>query len=63
VDSLGRLLNSQYRERVALHEAGHFLVAYLVGVLPRAYTLSAWDAFTRWGWEQLPVAAGPVAFG
>ncbi|KAJ9520923.1 hypothetical protein QJQ45_014081 [Haematococcus lacustris] len=48
VDSLGRLSLAQYRQRVALHEAGHFLVAYLIGILPRAYTLSAWDAFTKY---------------
>lgn len=33
--------------RVALHEAGHFLVAYLVGLLPSGYTLSAWDALVE----------------
>jgi len=48
VDSLGRLLLPSYRKRVALHEAGHLLVAYLVGVLPRTYTLSSLDAFKRW---------------
>ena len=47
VDTLGRLLLPSYRSRVALHEAGHLLVAYLVGVLPRAYTLSSLDAFLR----------------
>ena len=29
----------------ALHESGHFLVAYLLGFLPKAYTLSSLDAF------------------
>jgi len=47
VDSLGRLINPSYKQRVALHEAGHMLVAYIVGILPRAYTLSSWDAFVR----------------
>jgi hypothetical protein len=47
VDTLGRLTLPTYARRVALHEAGHFLVAYLMGLLPRTYTLSAWDAFTR----------------
>jgi hypothetical protein len=46
-DALGRVLVPSYGRRVALHEAGHFLVAYLLGVLPKAYTLSSWDAFTR----------------
>lgn len=47
VDTLGRIIYPSYRDRVTLHEAGHFLVAYLVGLLPRAYTLSAWDAFAK----------------
>lgn len=49
VDTLGRLINPSYKQRVALHEAGHMLVAYVVGILPRAYTLSSYDAFLRWG--------------
>ena len=49
---LGRLdMFSEYvpNFRLSQHEAGHFLVAYLMGVLPKAYTLSAWDAFSRYG--------------
>ena len=49
VDTLGRLLNASYAIRVARHEAGHFLTAYLCGVLPRAYTLTSLDAFRRYG--------------
>ena len=41
----GRLLSGTYADRVALHESGHFLVAYLLGLLPRGYTLSSLDAF------------------
>lgn len=47
VDTLGRVIRPAYHDRVTLHEAGHFLVAYLVGLLPRDYTLSALDAFQR----------------
>lgn len=47
VDSLGRVIVKNYARRVALHEAGHFLVAYLMGLLPKDYTLSGWDAFKR----------------
>jgi hypothetical protein len=47
IDTLGRIIKPAYNQRVTLHEAGHFLVAYLVGLLPRDYTLSALDAFTR----------------
>ncbi|KAG2424201.1 hypothetical protein HXX76_014734 [Chlamydomonas incerta] len=57
VDTLGRLLRPQtYGARVAAHEAGHMLVAYLVGLLPRAYTLSSLDAFLRY--RALNIQAG-----
>jgi len=36
LDSLGRFVSKEYPQRVACHEAGHFLVAYLLGVLPKA---------------------------
>ena len=52
----GRVLQPAYGKRVALHESGHFLVAYLVGLLPRAYTLTALDAWRRYG--ALNVQAG-----
>ena len=45
VDSAARVLSPTYAKRVALHEAGHFLVAYLTGFLPKNYTLSSLDAF------------------
>merc|ERR1712241_800749 len=48
LDTIGRALDKDYCNRVAMHEAGHFLVAYLMGVLPRAYTLSALDAVVRY---------------
>mmetsp|Transcript_9381 Transcript_9381/g.24268 ORF Transcript_9381/g.24268 Transcript_9381/m.24268 type:complete len:392 (+) Transcript_9381:42-1217(+) len=48
LDTIGRAFNAEYRNRVAMHEAGHFLVAYLVGILPKAYTLSALDAVLRY---------------
>jgi len=48
VDALGRVVSPTYSARVARHEAGHFLIAYLCGILPRAYTLSALDAFRRY---------------
>jgi hypothetical protein len=49
VDTLGRVIKPAYQQRVTLHEAGHFLIAYLVGLLPRDYTLSALDAYKRYG--------------
>jgi len=48
LDSLARVLNRDYSNRVALHEAGHFLVAYLLGIPPKEYTLSAIDAWQRY---------------
>lgn len=47
VDTAGRIINPSYGNRVADHEAGHFLIAYLIGLLPRTYTLSSLDAFKR----------------
>jgi len=38
------------------HEAGHFLIAYLLGILPKGYTLSSLEAFTKEG--SLNVQAG-----
>ncbi|KAI8475990.1 MAG: hypothetical protein J3K34DRAFT_4351 [Monoraphidium minutum] len=56
VDTLGRLLDPKYGKRVALHEAGHLLIAYLLGVMPKAYTLSSLDAFMRY--RALNIQAG-----
>ncbi|GBG61573.1 hypothetical protein CBR_g22370 [Chara braunii] len=56
IDTLGRLVSEKYRKRVAEHEARHFLVSYLLGVLPKDYTLSDWDAYRRY--QALNVQAG-----
>jgi len=58
VDSLGRWINKEYPSRVARHEAGHFLVAYLLGIMPKAYTLSAWEAFSKY--NSMSTQAGTV---
>ena len=55
-DGLTRL-SPQHRERVVRHEAGHFLVAYFLGIPITGYTLSAWEALRR----QYP-GVGGVAF-
>jgi len=44
------------RKRVAIHEAGHFLIAYMTGLIPLAYTLSSLDAFLKY--KTLNVQAG-----
>ncbi|MEO1620777.1 MAG: ATP-dependent Zn protease [Cyanobacteria bacterium J06632_3] len=36
--------SSEYRQRILHHEAGHFLVAYLLDIPVQSYTLSAWEA-------------------
>jgi hypothetical protein len=38
---------SEYRQRIVHHEAGHFLVAYLLGIPITGYTLSAWESFRQ----------------
>jgi hypothetical protein len=35
---------SAYRQRIIKHEAGHFLVAYLLDISITGYTLSAWES-------------------
>ena len=47
VDTAGRYISSTYARRISLHEAGHFLIAYLIGLLPKMYTLSTLDAVQR----------------
>lgn len=36
-----------HQTRVVQHEAGHFLVAYLLDIRVTGYTLSAWEAFRQ----------------
>ncbi|WP_204140984.1 ATP-dependent Zn protease [Halomicronema sp. CCY15110] len=46
INGLNRLSGDE-RERVVHHEAGHFLVAYLLNIPVTDYTLSAWDAWKK----------------
>ncbi|MBD2208491.1 ATP-dependent Zn protease [Nostoc linckia FACHB-104] len=48
---------SEHRDRILHHEAGHFLVAHLLGIPISAYTLSAWEA-----WKQGQPGQGGVTF-
>jgi hypothetical protein len=39
--------SSERRDRIICHEAGHFLVAYLLEIPISGYALSAWEAFRQ----------------
>ena len=43
-ESVSRLLFPAYKRKVIQHEAGHFLLAYLLGCPIQGFFLSAWDA-------------------
>ncbi|GAB5373138.1 hypothetical protein AAMO2058_001724400 [Amorphochlora amoebiformis] len=58
LDTAANSLSPQYRERVSIHEAGHVLTAYLLGVLPQRYSLSGLEAFQTDG--VLNVQAGSI---
>ncbi|MCP2729148.1 ATP-dependent Zn protease [Limnofasciculus baicalensis] len=38
---------SEHRDRILYHEAGHFLVAYILGIPITGYTLTAWEALKQ----------------
>ncbi|MGK7877341.1 MAG: ATP-dependent Zn protease [Xenococcaceae cyanobacterium] len=44
---LDSLSSGQHRKRVVLHEAGHFLAAYFLGIPITGYTLTAWEALKQ----------------
>ncbi|XP_030961318.1 uncharacterized protein LOC115982752 [Quercus lobata] len=56
IDTIGHTFSQKYHNRVIQHEAGHFLIAYLVGILPKGYTLSSFEALKKEG--SLNVQAG-----
>ncbi|XP_058216503.1 uncharacterized protein LOC131327382 isoform X3 [Rhododendron vialii] len=56
LDTIGHTFSQKYRNRVVQHEAGHFLIAYFLGILPRGYTLSSLEALKKEG--SLNVQAG-----
>ncbi|MBD2453863.1 ATP-dependent Zn protease [Nostoc sp. FACHB-87] len=49
--------SSEHRDRIIHHEAGHFLVASVLGIPVTGYTLSAWEA-----WRKGQPGQGGVAF-
>jgi hypothetical protein len=56
VDSIAGM-SPTYRQRIIHHEAGHFLVAYLLNIPITDYTITAWDA-----WKKGQSAQGGVMF-
>ena len=49
LDTVAQATSNEYVTRLRRHEAAHFLTAYLVGILPKGYTLSSLDAFKTYG--------------
>lgn len=39
--------SDDHRQRIAHHEAGHFLIAHILDIPITGYTLSAWEAFRQ----------------
>lgn len=56
LDTIGHAFSQKYHNRVIQHEAGHFLIAYLLGILPKGYTLTSLDALKKEG--SLNIQAG-----
>jgi hypothetical protein len=50
---------SAHRQRIIQHEAGHFLVAYLLDIAITGYTLSAWESFKQGRTAQAGVMFAP----
>ncbi|KAK3200403.1 hypothetical protein Dsin_023818 [Dipteronia sinensis] len=62
IDTIGHTFSQKYHNRVIQHEAGHFLIAYLVGILPKAYTLSSLEALKKEGSLNLQAGTAFVDF-
>lgn len=56
LDTAAQAMSPKYVDRLKKHEAAHFLVAYLMGILPKGYTLSSLDAWEKY--NALNVQAG-----
>ncbi len=47
LDWLARITSAEHRDRIVKHEAGHFLVAHLLGIPISGYAINAWEAFKQ----------------
>jgi hypothetical protein len=47
LDWIARMTSAEHRERIVKHEAGHFLVAHLLGIPISGYAINAIDAFKQ----------------
>ena len=56
IDWLSRF-SPEYSDRIVYHEAGHFIIAYLLQIPITGYTLSAWES-----WKQGIPGTGGVIF-
>jgi hypothetical protein len=52
-ESIASSTNSEYDNRVVQHEAARFLVGYLIGVLPKAYSVSTSEALDKYESTQI----------
>ncbi|XP_042990817.1 uncharacterized protein LOC122317841 isoform X2 [Carya illinoinensis] len=62
LDTIGHTFSQKYHNRVVQHEAGHFLIAYLVGILPKGYTLTSLEALKKEGSLNVQAATAFVDF-
>jgi hypothetical protein len=63
-ESITRIANPEYTKKILRHEAGHFLVAYLLGCPVEGCVLNSWAALadSRFGGRRTTVSAGTSFF-
>lgn len=63
-ESITRLVMPEYNNKILRHEAGHFLIAYLLGCPVEGCVLNSWEALAdaRFGGKRTTVSAGTSFF-
>ncbi|MCD7448855.1 hypothetical protein HAX54_046948 [Datura stramonium] len=56
LDTIGHTFSQKYHNSYSTWKSGHFLIAYLLGILPKGYTLTSLDALKKEG--SLNIQAG-----